>query len=77
MAGAIFSNEGGKHLMPTLLNLLTSHLCDLHMATGDIVVDHVVSQWWPSTCTHTHSHTHQSIGVTDLSDSNGSAEPRL
>lgn len=59
----------GKQLVPTAFILFTSHLCDLHVATSDIVIHHVVSEWWSNTCS--------SIIVIDLIDYNGSAKSRL
>lgn len=50
--------------MPTHVIIFTSHLCDLRKATSDIVIYHVVSEWWSNTCSY--------IIVTDLIDYNGS-----
>lgn len=63
----IFSKE--KHLMPTHFSLFTSHLCDLRKAAGDIVIHHVVSEWWSNTCSY--------IIVTDLIDYYGASKSRL
>lgn len=57
----------GKHLIPTLYILFTSHLCDLRMATSDFVIHHEVSEWLSNTCS-------SSLRLTDLIDYNGSAK---